>query len=512
MRATRGLFFFASIVASLSETLAVADSTFLNLHADTTSSVVSKRHLSLTSNHDHGLRKRQVTDFGSLSAAFRVATWIWTAEATPPQFNVPPGDRFFRRTYVPPPGRTAVLAEVLITVDNGFTLFVNGAMVGQSPTDDADAWKRAQGYRMALNPGPVVFAVRATNLPNPGGATNSAALLASIRITHSDNTQILMISDRTWRSNILPIAGFELPTTDDSRWVDANPLGRFGVAPWELFVSLPPVLATATLPAEETTPTSEIATSTTSEAETSTTSETTSETPTPTPEPTSTPTPTPTPASSSTVTVTQTIQQEEATAPSATGDKEKTSASSNQPVLIGAILGGMVGGLLLFLLVLVFWRRQKRKVEAAADMDTWAPAPHALSGVEAPMSQTTTNGGGYGATSASPAQQWSQQQSYSGESQYGNPQPPYRYPPPSVLATGGTTDPYQTRYNGGGGGADYQLQYGGDHSGGAYGSTSQLVPSRDVPPALAPGGGQGYYSGNVGAGAGHVQTYEQKYY
>ncbi|KAF5384249.1 hypothetical protein D9615_003381 [Tricholomella constricta] len=491
MRATRGICLFASILASFRETLAVANSTLFDLHVDTTPSVASSRHLSLTSIHDsaHGLRKRQALDFGTLSAAFRAATWIWTADATRPRFDAPPGARLFRRTYTPPSGKTAVMAEVIITADNGFSLFVNGALVGQSPSDVVDSWTSAQGYQMALPAGPVVFAVRATNLPGAGGVANPAGLLASIRITHSDATQALIVSDRNWLSNILPVLDFELPTTDDSRWVDATAIGRFGVLPWGLRVSLPSVLATATLPPPEPSSSSEVP-STTS-ALPSSTSETTSATPLPTTSST-----TPSPSSSSTVTITQTTFGEDATAPPSTQD---VGAKSNQPMLIGAILGGMVGGLALLLLILVYWRRRKRTAESAADVDTWTPAPHIASN-EPSMVETT---GGYGAT-GSPAPHWSQQQQYGSDTPYGQPQAPYRYPPPSV-AVAASSSPAAS------GAADYyQPQYGGAAQGNAaWGSTSQLVSNRDVPPALAPGGGQGYYSGSMGTGQ---PTYEQRYY
>ncbi len=58
------------------------------------------------------------------------ASWIWTPEATSPVAPAEP--RAFRTTRTPPEGRTAQSAEILITADDLFRLWVNGDFIGES--------------------------------------------------------------------------------------------------------------------------------------------------------------------------------------------------------------------------------------------------------------------------------------------------------------------------------------------------------------------------------------------
>ncbi|KAG6919133.1 hypothetical protein DXG01_008940 [Tephrocybe rancida] len=490
----------------------------------------------------HELGRRQATiDFGTLTTAFKTGTWIWTADGAPPLFLAPPGDRFFRRTYTPPAGKTAVLAEVIITADNTFSLFVNGMLVGVPPAA-ADSWENAQGYKMVLNPGPVVFAVAATNAPSAIGGANAAGLLVAIRITHSDATQVLIGTDRTWLSNILPVPAFQLPATDDSKWVPATPLAKFGEGPWALVVTLPTVLATVTLPAPTTSLSSILPSSTSSTPPTTST--------TPLPSTTSSPPPT---TSSSTQTITQTsFTTEEPTAPAASTAPASSATSSTKPALIGAILGGVLGAFALLGLILVFWRRRKRAQDelAAADFDTWIPAPHAASGgaasssnANAPFMSQTPGRSGSPALSSN-----LRQPQYGNNDQYAQPQAPYRYPPPSAIM-GGAASAGQYGGGYGAGAADYGRDnggyaaagggYGGAPVGGAYdtqagrygdgygqsgyaanqdyGSSAQLVPAQqvgsggNVPQTLVPGGAPGYHT-SAGAGQNTNPSYDHKYY
>ncbi|KAG5635200.1 hypothetical protein H0H81_012064 [Sphagnurus paluster] len=506
MLATRGLALFVGVFASFRETQAVAESTRFDLTSHT--KPVYKRHSSPWPSLDNtahlrrsALQPRQnQPDFGSLSTAFRIATWIWTADGAPPDFKAAPGaDRAFRKSYTPPEGKTAVLAEVLISCDNGYVLFVNGGLVGRSSAEDSNSWKNAQGYRMALGPGPVVFAVRGTNAASSTG-DNPAALILAIRITHADGSQALIITDGTWRSNLTPPPSFELPSTDDSRWSPATTLVRYGSGPWGQLVNLPSNLATVTLPPADT-------------------SATPSSTNTGSSAPPSSAVPSSRPASSSTVTVTQTGVKGESTAGStASSNNTSGASSSNQGALIGGIIGGMVGFLLLVTLILFLWRRRRdRKEMSAAEIDSWTPAPHS-SEPQPPMVSTITTttmaravGGGYGVSGAA---------STYAPSQYGT-EAPSQYGRQSQFDA-------QSRYT-----ADTQSQYGqsqyGDSSYGhqsyyqapsshmehyppyqahnSAGSIAPLVPNRSEPGTGTPA--PAYYSPPPGVSR---PPYDQKYH
>ncbi|KAG6888774.1 hypothetical protein C0995_006103 [Termitomyces sp. Mi166 len=473
------------------------------------------------------LTSRQVTDLGTLATAFKTSTWIWTADGAPPLLLAPPGERYFRRTYVPPTGKTAVLAEIIITADNKFSLYVNGALVGISPPDP-DSWEKAQGYRMALSPGPVVFAVSATNAPAATvGGVNAAGLLIAVRITHSDATQVLFGTDKTWRSNIMLVPSFQSPTLDDSKWDLATELDKFGKGPWALSVTLPTVLSAVSLPPA---PTSSALPSTSSTLPL-TSSATSSSLPSTTSSSTTSPPSTSSSAivSSSTITITQTSQSEDNTAAAAASTTSNSKSGTN-PAIVGGALGGVLGAFALLGIGLLFWRRRKRAQDEriAADFDTWIPATHAANNADPPsMSQVP----GPSSSPAPAAPSTLRQPQYPNTTdQYAQPQSPYRYPPPSVSMAGGAgTDAYAGQYGGGygasaaygatGSGAGYGAQPGGYGYGQSgynpsqeFGSSAQLVPPQNnanaVPRSLTPGNSQGYYS-QTGVGS---NSYDRRHY
>ncbi|KAJ7491254.1 lectin [Mycena latifolia] len=156
------------------------------------------------------------------------ADWIWTSEVV--NGNAPPGPRAFRRTYTPPTGQTPTSATIIMVADNGYSLYVNGVLVG-SGTD----FHIAQTYTVNLSPAQeVVFAVYAVNadvVPNPAG------LLAIIEVNSvaegCDCTSgAIFVTDGSWKSNTGTPIGFQLPGYDDSSWPAATVEGPYGMAPW----------------------------------------------------------------------------------------------------------------------------------------------------------------------------------------------------------------------------------------------------------------------------------------
>ncbi|KAJ7108127.1 bacterial alpha-L-rhamnosidase-domain-containing protein [Mycena epipterygia] len=165
----------------------------------------------------------------ALANAFVAASWIWTSEPDPP--ISPAGDRAFRRAYTSPVGKNAEAATIVMTVDDRFTLYVNGVEVAASP-NVSDIWKSAQIIQVPANLSSNLFAVLATNLPN-GNADGPAGLIAAIQITFDDGTTDIISSDSTWRATESIPANFESPALDDSTWALASSLGQYGVDPWD---------------------------------------------------------------------------------------------------------------------------------------------------------------------------------------------------------------------------------------------------------------------------------------
>uniref|UniRef100_A0A8H8CEE4 alpha-L-rhamnosidase n=1 Tax=Psilocybe cubensis TaxID=181762 RepID=A0A8H8CEE4_PSICU len=171
-----------------------------------------------------------------LVSSFLNSSWIWTSEANPP--NAPPGDRAFRRTYVPPPGRRAVSAEILITADNQFTIYADGKFVGPSHT--ALNWQNAQYFTIPLSSSSPSFAVRATNLADPGtGGDGPAGLLVSIKVHLDNGNADFVTTDSSWLSDKSIPDDWNAINASTTGWDPASILSPYGQGPWSNHVVTP---------------------------------------------------------------------------------------------------------------------------------------------------------------------------------------------------------------------------------------------------------------------------------
>ncbi|KAG6918595.1 hypothetical protein DXG01_013006 [Tephrocybe rancida] len=195
-----------------------------------------------------------------LADTFRRASWIWTLEADSPY--APAEDRVFRRTYTPPGTLSSVLADVIMTADDQFSLYVDGKYVGG--TQNELSWSAAQRFNVSLNPGTTVFAVRGKNvLSSKTGGDSVAGVLAAIEITHSDGSTAMLVSDNNWLANKVIPTGFEQPFTNDSAWPEAHVIVQNGAPPWPIGIAVPAPFTTANLPSSTSTAANVPATTTT---------------------------------------------------------------------------------------------------------------------------------------------------------------------------------------------------------------------------------------------------------
>lgn len=169
------------------------------------------------------------------------ARWVWHADGTPP--TAPAGTRYFRSALAAEPGKTIDSAEILITADNTYRLFVNGEQVGASPAGD-HTWMRAQRYEVELTGADDVLAVEATNAWEASGnqVRSPAGVLAKVRIHHTDGTTVTRATsaDGSWRSSSSLAAGWAEPGFDDRDWQVVVEHAAYGSGPWGGGVSLPP--------------------------------------------------------------------------------------------------------------------------------------------------------------------------------------------------------------------------------------------------------------------------------
>lgn len=170
------------------------------------------------------------------SPSFSGSTWIWSSEVNPPE--APAGPRAFRKTFAAPQGKQLKSADIVLTVDDGFTLYVDGNLIDSSP-NSTDTWKSAQRFPVPLSGNSTLFAVLGVNLADVStGGDSPAGLLAVINVTYADGTSDSIRSDVTWKVDKEVVSGFELPSTDDSDWPVATSFGDYGASPWGTGVSL----------------------------------------------------------------------------------------------------------------------------------------------------------------------------------------------------------------------------------------------------------------------------------
>ena len=155
---------------------------------------------------------------------FGGASWIWTPEAASPVAPAEP--RAFRTTYTSPANKTARTAEILVTADDLYRIWINGNLLGETQGNENE-WQQSRLFRVSLNPDRNVIAVRTNN-----GVGTPAGLIAKIRVTFTDGSSTILVTGVDWRtSNNIP-ADFEEPSFDDSDWAPAVVQAPYGQGPW----------------------------------------------------------------------------------------------------------------------------------------------------------------------------------------------------------------------------------------------------------------------------------------
>ncbi len=145
------------------------------------------------------------------------AKWIWYPEDNPTA-AAPVGKRLFQRTIEIDGARAIQSAEVTMTADNRFELFVNGRSVASG---DNFHVARTIDVAASLKPGANVIAVTAEN---DGDRPNPAALIGSLTVRYRNGSALAVPTDRRWTSS---------RSADDAP-KPAMELGPVGMAPWNL--------------------------------------------------------------------------------------------------------------------------------------------------------------------------------------------------------------------------------------------------------------------------------------
>jgi hypothetical protein len=152
--------------------------------------------------------------------------WIWFDEGKP-AVSAPAATRYFRKVFAIDRDfqRPVDEAELDITADNAFTVWVNGTLIGKG-----DDWKRVYRFDVQkhLKHGKNIIAVEARN---DGGA---AGLLVRLGFVPNGLDKRAVYSDATWKASKTAADGWQKADFDDKGWPAVQALGPYGQAgPWQ---------------------------------------------------------------------------------------------------------------------------------------------------------------------------------------------------------------------------------------------------------------------------------------
>ena len=151
--------------------------------------------------------------------------WIWHPEGSPAE-DARVESRYFRRSFdVPAAVRHG---ELRVAADDACEVFVNGVRLGAHAT-----WQRAAVFPLGdlLRPGTNTLSIRAENRAAPV-EKNPAGLIVFLTVALTNETQVVVVSDRSWRTAKAEQPGWRTVGFDDAAWEPAMVAGSFGSGPW----------------------------------------------------------------------------------------------------------------------------------------------------------------------------------------------------------------------------------------------------------------------------------------
>ena len=171
------------------------------------------------------LEERKEEAPGEPPARLGAAKWIWFKEGNP-AVAAPPGKRYFRRVLTLEDASGIESARLVITADNEFELWVNGARAGSGDnfkhTYEVNCTRRLHAGTNLL----AVAAVNGADSPNP------AALVGNLIIKYRDGRTVEVRTDSKWDAAKTAPAKWTTDIEAGGNWRPAMELGPVGMGPW----------------------------------------------------------------------------------------------------------------------------------------------------------------------------------------------------------------------------------------------------------------------------------------
>lgn len=159
----------------------------------------------------------------AVSHAANEAQWIWSPSHQRGQ--VPRTSCYFRHMF---PTSQPRQAQVSITADDEYELYVNGRMVarGNNGSQKLDEHNISPHIRRGTN----LIAIKVTNTRG-----STAAVAARVMVQEGDGRWRSFSTDKNWKTNLNPLPLWSAPIYNDARWSAAQAFGPLGeTAPWDV--------------------------------------------------------------------------------------------------------------------------------------------------------------------------------------------------------------------------------------------------------------------------------------
>ena len=136
------------------------------------------------------------------------AQWIWSPAQ---ELEIPAGACYFRKTIQT---EKPEQAEIQITADDAYELFVNGRPAGEGKN-----WRVMQSHDVTklMVAGRNTIAIKVTNSEPP-----SAGLAARVLVKAAGGTFVAYPTDATWKSSLREAPNWTRSTLNDSQWLAAR--------------------------------------------------------------------------------------------------------------------------------------------------------------------------------------------------------------------------------------------------------------------------------------------------
>ena len=165
------------------------------------------------------------------ASGFEDSEWIWADTGTGTGASFPGEVCRLRTTFAIPENPHFTSAEVFITADNLYTLYLNGRLVGQS-ADNPNAWNKPKRFDVSslIVAGDNVMAVEAVNT-----VRGAAGLLVKLVARAADGQQVAVSSNGRWKGSAKAEPNSQQADFDEKAWRPAIVVGQYGDRPWGAF-------------------------------------------------------------------------------------------------------------------------------------------------------------------------------------------------------------------------------------------------------------------------------------